>query len=80
CWHLSLNSGCSGAHSLAVAAFEAYIREQKLKEQIQQLRIEIDEVKKAKQAAEITETEYFRGLREHAAKIKRRMNHEMLEM
>jgi CHASE3 domain sensor protein len=58
--------------SLAVAALEAYIREQRLKEQIQQLRIEIDEVKKAKQVAEITETEYFQGLREHAAKLRER--------
>ncbi len=56
--------------SLAVAALEAYIREQRLKEQIQQLRIEIDEAKKAKQVAEITETEYFQGLREHAAKLR----------
>jgi GAF domain-containing protein len=58
--------------SLAVAALEAYIREQSLKEQIQQLRIEIDEVKKAKQVAEITETEYFRDLREHAARMRQR--------
>jgi HAMP domain-containing protein len=47
-------------------------REESLKRQVQELRIEIDQVKKAKQVAEITETEYFRGLREHAAKLRSR--------
>ena len=58
--------------SLAVAALEAYIREQSLKEQIQQLRIEIDQAKKEKQVAEITDTEYFQELREHAAQMRKR--------
>jgi HAMP domain-containing protein len=47
-------------------------REESLKRQVQELRIEIDEVKKAKQVAEIIETEYFRDLREHAAKMRKR--------
>lgn len=47
-------------------------REESLKRQVQELRIEIDEAKKAKQVAEITETEYFRDLREHAAKMRKR--------
>jgi HAMP domain-containing protein len=47
-------------------------REESLKRQVQELRIEIDQAKKAKQVAEITETEYFQGLREHAAKLRER--------
>jgi HAMP domain-containing protein len=47
-------------------------REESLKRQVQELRIEIDEAKKAKQVAEITETEYFQGLREHAARMRQR--------
>jgi methyl-accepting chemotaxis protein len=53
-------------------AREVYAREQRLKQQVQQLRIEIDEVKKARQVAEITETEYFQYLREHAARMRKR--------
>ncbi|MBM4464409.1 MAG: HAMP domain-containing protein [Chloroflexi bacterium] len=53
-------------------AREVYAREQRLKQEVQQLRIEIDEVKKARQVEEITETEYFQHLREHAAKMRER--------
>lgn len=53
-------------------AREVILREESLRQQVQQLRIEIDEVKKAKQVEEITETEYFRHLREHAAKLRKR--------
>ncbi len=55
---------------LATVALEAYIREQKLKEQIQELRIVIDEAKRAGQVAEITETEYFQNLREKAKTLR----------
>ena len=53
-------------------AREIAAREQRLKQQVQQLRIEIDEVKKARQVAEITETEYFQHLREHAQEMRER--------
>jgi CheY-like chemotaxis protein len=43
-------------------AREVYAREQALKKQVQQLRIEIDETRAARQVAEITETEYFQDL------------------
>jgi CHASE3 domain sensor protein len=56
--------------SLAVAALEAYIREQRLRNQIQQLRIEIDEAKKERQVAEITESDYFQQLRERARTLR----------
>lgn len=47
-------------------------REESLKRQVQELRIEIDQTKKAKQVAEITETEYFQTLRESAARLRKR--------
>lgn len=50
--------------ALATVVLEAYIREQTLKKQIQELRIVIDEAKKQSQVAEITESEYFQSLRE----------------
>ena len=52
--------------SLAVAALEAYIREQGLRQQIQQLRIEIDEAKRQKQVDEIVETDFFQDLQAKA--------------
>jgi CHASE3 domain sensor protein len=58
--------------SLAVAALEAYIREQSLKQEIRQLRIEIDEVKRQQQVEEITETEFFQDLQIKAAQLRRR--------
>ncbi|HOT90210.1 MAG TPA: MCP four helix bundle domain-containing protein [Anaerolineae bacterium] len=58
--------------SLAVAALEAYIREQALRRQIQELRIEIDQAKKERQVAEITESDYFQGLRQKARELRSR--------
>lgn len=52
-------------------ALEVQAREQRLKQQIQQLRIEIDEVKKARQVAEITETDYFSQLQKRANELRR---------
>jgi HAMP domain-containing protein len=45
-------------------------REKHLKRQVEELRIEIDEVKKSKQVKEITETDYFQHLRERAQEIR----------
>ena len=45
-------------------------RERLLKEQIEQLRIEVDEAKKARQVAEITGTEYFQQLQEKARQMR----------
>lgn len=47
-------------------------REEALRRQIKELRIEIDEAKRAKQVAEITETDYFRQLREKAERFRGR--------
>lgn len=47
-------------------------REQKLKQQVMELHIEIDQAKKARQVAEITETDYFHQLQKKAQKLKGR--------
>ena len=52
-------------------AQEIAAREEQLKQQIQVLRIEIDEVKKSRQVAEITETDYFQELQEKAKVLRR---------
>ena len=52
--------------SLAVAALEAYVREQKLSAEIRVLRIEIDEVKRQKQISEIVDTDFFQDLQKKA--------------
>jgi CheY-like chemotaxis protein len=51
-------------------AREVYAREQRLKQQVQELRIELDEAKQAKKVAEITDTEYFRDLLSQADDIR----------
>jgi GAF domain-containing protein len=51
---------------LAAAALEAYNREQDLKEQIEKLRIEIDEVKRQKLVSEIVDTDFVRDLQAKA--------------
>jgi CHASE3 domain sensor protein len=58
--------------SLAVAALEAYIREQALKQEIQQLRIEIDEAKRQQQVSEIVDTDFFQDLRAKAQSLRQR--------
>lgn len=47
-------------------AVEVQAREQKLKQEIQKLKIEIDEKKRAKEVNEIVDTEYFRDLQKKA--------------
>ena len=47
-------------------AVQVQLRETKLKRQIEELNIQIDEQKKARQVAEITETDYFQNLRSNA--------------
>lgn len=61
--------------SLAVAALEAYIHEQSLKLQIQQLRIEIDEVKRQKHLSEIVDTDFFQNLQVKARNLRSRHAH-----
>ncbi len=51
---------------LAAAALDGYIREQKLRQEIDRLRVEIDETRRSRQVADITETAYFRDLQKKA--------------
>jgi len=52
-------------------AREVYAREQKLKAQIQELKIEIDHGRQAKKVSEITDSEYFKTLRGQADELRR---------
>jgi CheY-like chemotaxis protein len=53
-------------------ACEVAARERALKQQVRELRIEIDEAKAERQVAEITETDYFRDLQRKAAALRAR--------
>jgi CheY-like chemotaxis protein len=54
-------------------ALEVRAREERLQREVAELRIEIDEARQAHRVAEITDTEYFKGLREQAADLRRTM-------
>jgi len=58
--------------SLAAAALEAYIREQALRREIRQLKIEIDETKRQQQVSEIVDTDFFTDLQARAHEIRSR--------
>jgi len=51
-------------------AREVFEREQRLKAQVQQLRIQIDEARAARKVAEITDSDFFRDLQEKASKLR----------
>jgi methyl-accepting chemotaxis protein len=51
-------------------AQEVYAREQQLKQQLQDLKIEIDESKRKKQVSEIVETDFFKDLQAKARKMR----------
>jgi len=53
-------------------AREVLAREDRLKQEVQQLKVEIDEVRKVKQVEEITESDYFQHLQERAETLRRR--------
>jgi len=52
-------------------AREVLAREARLREQVRELRIEIDQSRQARQVAEITDTDFFRDLRGRAADLRR---------
>lgn len=52
-------------------AREVRAREDTLRRQVQELRIEIDEARQARKVAEITGSDYFKGLRERAADLRK---------
>jgi two-component system cell cycle response regulator len=51
---------------------EVQAREERLKMQVAQLKVEIDESRKKQQVAEVTETEYFQQLKRRAGELRRR--------
>ncbi|MFO1422872.1 MAG: GAF domain-containing protein [Candidatus Competibacteraceae bacterium] len=51
-------------------AHEVRARENQLKQKIQELNIEIDEIKRAKQVGEIVESDYFKRLRAQASQLR----------
>lgn len=51
---------------------KVYQREQVLRSQVEELRIEIDEAKKQKQVGEIVDTEFFRELKSKAQQLRQR--------
>lgn len=53
-------------------AIEIQGREEKLKRQVEELRIEIDEVKKARHVEEIVESDYFKQLQANAQALRQR--------
>lgn len=54
-------------------AIQVYAREQRLQQQVQQLRIEIDQARKAREVADITDSDYFRQLLGKADELRNRM-------
>jgi uncharacterized protein len=52
-------------------AREVHGREQRLRQQVEELRIEIDEVKRTRQVSEITDTDYFKALQARAHQFRR---------
>ena len=52
-------------------ADQVRVREEKLKRQVQELKIEIDQTKQAKKVSEITESDYFKSLRGQADALRR---------
>jgi hypothetical protein len=51
---------------------KVYQRERDLRRQVQELRIEIDETKRASQLEEIVETDFFRDLQSKAKQMRNR--------
>jgi hypothetical protein len=52
-------------------ADEVRAREERLKEEVRELRIEIDEARQTRKVAEITGTDYFKDLRTRAGELRR---------
>ena len=59
------------ARSFARMAGEVRAREERLRREVAELRIEIDEAKQSQRVAEITGSDYFRDLRGRAAELRR---------
>ena len=60
------------AAEFAEMATQVREREEALQRQVEQLRIEIDEVKKQRQVDEIVESDYFQSLKSKAATLRQK--------
>jgi hypothetical protein len=60
------------SHMFGRMSLEVISREEALRQQVAELRIEIDEAKKSKQVEEITDSEYFKSLQERAQRMRGR--------
>jgi len=69
--HLNHLMGLLGL--LAAAALKSYLRVQKLTEELENLRIQIDEAKKERQVAEITGSDYFKNIKARAQEMRSRV-------
>jgi len=58
--------------TLAAAAMEVYRREERLRHEIRELHVQIDETKRARQVAEIADTDYFQSLQRKARELRDR--------
>ena len=68
---LNLLDSIASFASIAIEnARQVAAREARLRQQVEALRIEIDEMKRSKHVAEITDTDYFRQLRSQARQIR----------
>jgi hypothetical protein len=66
--HLVRSIGLLGL--LAAAALKSYLRIRKLTDELQDLRIQIDEAKKERQVAEIADSSYFKDLQARAREMR----------
>jgi hypothetical protein len=62
---------------MAGAAMTSYVRQKQLKDQVRQLRIEIDQSKRDRQVSEITQSDYFQELKGRARELKQRARGEV---
>ena len=67
------------ARTFSRMAQELKAREERLRAQVHELRIEIDEARQVRQVAEITGSDYFRGLRARAEELRRAVDDTIVE-
>lgn len=68
----SLHQVVESLASLATVALKAYLREEELRRQIEDLQIEIDETRREREVAQITDSEYFKDLQQRAKNLRGR--------
>jgi GAF domain-containing protein len=71
-FNVNLQRVVESLSTLAAITLAAYLREQRLRQEIQALRIEIDEERRSRKVAEITESDYFQRLRSRARELRDR--------